>query len=450
MKITFLGATEGVTGSNYLLEAEDKKIMVDCGLYQGTPEEEKQNWQNFEYNPKEIDILIVTHSHIDHIGLIPKLYKDGFRGVIYSTPATYDFATIFLEDSCEILKKSSDRHQKPYIYELTDVTSCLKLFETVPYHVKKNIAKNSFFTFFDAGHILGSAFIKLESGGKTIVFSGDLGNPPVPIIKDTEYIKDADYVVVESTYGDRMHKKSEGRRDELENVIEDTYSKRGTLLIPAFAMERTQELLYEINELLSENRIPKIPVYIDSPLAIKATNIYPKYINDFDADARDKIKRGQKLFDFSGLRMTESVEESKKIDADRNPKIVIAGSGMSTGGRIVHHEIEFLPLESTVLLIIGFQVEGTLGRKLVEGAKEVNIRGQYVPVNAKVISLDSYSAHADWPKLIHWLSQMGNEKLKKIFLTHGEATAKKIFRSKVQDETGVETIIATKNMEVTL
>jgi metallo-beta-lactamase family protein len=437
MKITFYGAVDGVTGSKYLLESDDQKILIECGLFQGNDIEERKNWENFPFDPHELDTVIVTHSHIDHIGLLPKLVKDGFDKKIYSTDATRDFCNIFLPDSCNILNKDLSKDQM--IYSVEDVNKTINLFEPLTYHHKVNIGKNIYLTFFDAGHILGSAIVKIEVDGKIIIFSGDLGNPPVPIIKDTEFIEDANYVVLESTYGDRTHKLHHERKSELEKSIEDAYTKNGTILIPAFAMERTQELLYELQDLILNNRIPKIPIYIDSPLAIKATNIYPKYIKYFDSEAKKTIKNKDHLFDFPNLKIINNVAESKQIDYDNNPKIIIAGSGMSTGGRILFHEKAFLPNPSTTLLIVGYQVDGTVGRQLQDGAKTVNILNQKVNVRAEIRTLNSYSAHADQPKLLHWLKQ--NKKISHVFLVHGEDNAKKTLKSKIQDQLGYQTSI---------
>lgn len=439
MNITFYGATDGVTGSKYLLEVSDKKILIDCGLFQGRQAEESLNWEEFPFDPKNVDAVIITHSHIDHIGLLAKLIKKGFCGPIYSTDATKDFTELFLPDSGEILKKVAKNLGKEELYNDDDVRKTIGQFRDIEYHKKTEIFPGVFVTLFDAGHILGSAIVKIEGDGKSIIFSGDLGNPPVPIIKDTEFIHDADYVVMESTYGDRKHETGSEREFDLEKIIEKTYTNNGVLLIPAFAMERTQELLFEIRDLISSNRIPKMGVFIDSPLAIKATEIYPKYAKYFDEEAKKQFSSSSQLFDFPELKMVSSVEESKAIDANNSPKIIIAGSGMSTGGRILFHERVFLSGSNNTLLIIGYQVEGSLGRKLQNGDKKVNILGSEIDVNAKIETLNSYSAHADQPKLVYWLKQI--QKVKKVFLIHGEEESKKALEVKIKDEIGFNTVI---------
>ena len=441
MKITFFGAVNGVTGSRHLITTEEnKKILIDCGLFQGSHEEELHNWDDFEIDPKSIDAVLITHSHIDHIGLLPKLVRDGFNSPIYATEPTRDFANIFLPDSARHLAKTALYLNKPNLYEETDIPKTINLFKSIDYHKRTEIFPNVFITFYDAGHILGSAIIRLEADGKSIIFSGDLGNPPVPIIKDTEFVHEADYVVIESTYGDKTHSIGKNRIDELENVIEDAFTKDGSLLIPAFAMERTQELLYELNELTSSHRIPQVPIYIDSPLANAATEIYPKYTRYFDEEAKKMIEQNKNIFSFPGLKVISDVESSKAIDHDSAKKIIIAGSGMSTGGRIVYHEMHYLPDIKNTLLIIGYQVAGTLGRKLLDGEKHISIHHTPVEVKANIVSLDAYSAHADQPKLIYWLSEL-KPNLKKVFLVHGEANAKIELQTKIKDELGYDTIV---------
>ena len=449
MNIQFFGAINGVTGSQHLLTINNKKILIDCGLFQGDHQDDLKNWDDFAYNPSEIDALILTHSHLDHIGLVPKLCKSGFSGPIYATAATRDFAEIFFEDSQHLLEGLTTRINKPVLYELEDIPNCMKQFKPIEYHKKTKITDDISFTFYDAGHILGSAFVEIKAENKTIVFSGDLGNPPVPIIKDTEFITNADYVVMESTYGNRTHTNTSERIRDLEKAIEDAFTRNGVLLIPAFAMERTQELLYEINELITQNQVPKIPVFMDSPLALKATNIYPKYKDYIDEEALIKLEKGKNLFDFPQLKMIESITESKAIDADDNRKIIIAGSGMSTGGRIIFHEKRFLSNPNTTLLIIGYQVQGTLGRALQDGIKHIRIHGEPIEVRANIINLNSYSAHADQPKLLYWLAQM-KANVKKVFLVHGEDSAKQALQTKINDELGLSTHIPINNKEIKL
>jgi metallo-beta-lactamase family protein len=473
MKLTFFGGVGEVTGSNYLLESEPldpkakpTKILIDCGLEQAGHYCEASNFDPFPYNPSEIDALIVTHSHIDHIGRIPKLVKDGFKGIIISTPPAKDFAEELLLDSEHILGKEAEERGKDPLYTLDDVDNSLALWKTICYHEIKKI-KDFEIELYDAGHILGSSFAvisalepkkdeagNIETGSvkKKIVFSGDLGNVPAPLVKDTETVNEADYILIESTYGDRLHQDSKTRQDLLENAIEDTVKSKGTLMIPAFAMERTQELLYEMNALVSEGRIPKVPVFIDSPLAIRLTGIYKKYSNNpeyFDAESLAKLRGGDAIFDFPGLELTLTTEQSKAINDVPAPKVIIAGSGMSQGGRIMHHEIRYLPEKNSTILFIGFQVQGSLGRAIFEGAKKVRIFGEDVAVRCRVRSIDGYSAHADQDGLIAWLKPMKNS-LKKIFVTHGEPEISAKFAVSAADRLAIETEVPEKGMSVIL
>jgi metallo-beta-lactamase family protein len=440
MKITFCGASERVTGSNYLVDTGNIKFLVDCGLFQGSIEADKQNWDDFLYDPKQIKFVLITHSHIDHIGRLPLLYKRGFRGKIYATRPTAEFCRIFLEDNCKIFSEMASGIGMEKLYEQTDVDSTMKLFESYDYYQKFEPEKGIEIKFYDAGHILGSTIIEIKANKKTLVFSGDLGNPPVPILKDTDFIDKSDYVVMESTYGDRNHEPFEERELRLERIIEETVKDNGVLLIPAFAMERTQEIIFELNNLIKHGRINKIPIYLDSPLAMKATEIYKKYSDYFDDEAKKLIESGHDFFQFPELKFIKSVEESKEIDHTTGSKIIIAGSGMSTGGKILFHEKRYLSEPTTRLLIIGYQVKGTLGRNLQDGAKNINILGENIQVNAKIEIIDSYSAHADQDRLLYWVSKF-TKSIKKIFIVHGEQIAENAILHQIEAKEGISVYI---------
>ncbi len=439
MKLHFHGAAQMVTGSNYLLETNNTKILIDCGMFQGAQHVENRNYEKFPFNPKEIDYLLVTHAHIDHTGRIPKLYKDGFRGKILTTEPTKDFTYIMLEDSQGILKKEA-RHlgQKP-LYEIADVQESLKLIKSIDYGKKISLGKEISCRFRDAGHILGSALIEIWAENKKLVFSGDLGNQPVPLLKPPELIDEADYIIIESTYGDRIHENKRKRRNLLENVIEDTIAKGGTLMIPAFALERTQELLYELNGLVENHRIPKVPVFVDSPLAIKALEVYKKHPKYYNKKATYLIESGDDLFKFPGLILTRKTNESKQINNVKPPKVIIAGSGMSTGGRILHHEIRYLPDPNSCLLIVSYQVAGSLGRRVLDGAKEVKIFREMIPVRAEVRAIGAYSSHADQQDIHKWLSRF-KKPVKKIFVTHGEEGPALSLIQFIKDHLGIEAL----------
>jgi metallo-beta-lactamase family protein len=442
MKLTFHGGVGMVTGANYLLESGDTKILVDCGLMQGSNFCERMNWDEFPYKPSEISAVFITHAHIDHTGRLPKLYRDGFRGAIYSTPPTRDFAEQLLLDSEHVLANDAKKLHKPQLYYAEDVMGAMSLWQGLEYH--KFIEVGPFkIQFYNAGHILGSSIIVIEAEGKKIAFSGDLGNSPAPIIGDTEKLHEADYAVVESTYGDRLHEETPMRREVLEDMIEDVVKMKGVLMIPAFAMERTQEMLYEINSLVEQGRIPRVPIFIDSPLAIKLTAVYKKYVHYYDAMTRAAIAGGDAIFNFPGLHMTLTTEESKSINDVPPPKVIIAGSGMSNGGRILHHESRYLSDPNSLILFIGYQARGTLGRQILDGEKTVKIFGEEVVVNCKVKSVPGYSAHADQAQLVAWLYPL-RRSIKKLFVTQGESGASEALAQKVRDELAMETAVPEK------
>jgi len=440
MKLHFYGGARWVTGVNYLLETKQAKILIDCGLFQGGRDARKMNRQKFPYQPSQIEAVLITHSHIDHIGRLPRLVKEGFRGKILATRPTKDFTQAMLFDAEKIGES---------IYSKSDVEKTLELFQGIDYGKKIKLNEEISFCFREAGHILGSAIIEIWAEGQKIVFSGDLGNPPVPLLRPTEFIQEADYVVVESTYGDRLHETKEQRKDLLEDVIEDTVTQGGTLLIPSFALERTQEVLYELNELIENHRIPRIPIFVDSPLAIKLTKIYQKYPDYFNQEAVYLIKSGDDLFKFPGLKMTRTAEESKKIKQVNPPKIIIAGSGMSTGGRILHHHKQYLADPKNTLLIICYQVPGTLGRKILAGVKTVKIFGQEIPNKIQVRAIGGYSAHADQEMLCLWVRQM-KDTLKKVFVVQGEEKSALALTQHIKDHLGLPAEAPEMNQVVEL
>ena len=463
MKLTFCGGAQAVTGANYLIEgkANDRgditRLVVDCGLPQGEDHEKTDDYGKFEYDVSSIEAVLITHAHIDHIGRLPFFYKAGFRGQIYSTRPTKDVAEALLTDSQGLLLKEAEKRNRPVPYTLDDVDKVMAMWHGTDYHKPMRIREFEI-EYMDAGHILGSAFIKIsakeagEEKAKTIIFSGDLGNVNSPLVKDTEKVADADYVVMEALYGDRFHEGGEGRKDELEDVIEETVAAGGVLMIPAFAMERTQELLYEINDLVEKKKIPRVPIFIDSPLAIRLIKVYERYLKDpmyMDSESIAIAKKGDGIFDFPGLKFTMTSSESKAINEYPAPKIIIAGSGMSHGGRMIHHELRYLSDPKSTLLFIGYQAVGTLGRRIIEGEKLVRIFGEDVHVRCRVESIRGYSAHADRKALFDWLKPM-KDSVKKVFLVQSEEEAAEMFARKVRDELALDTMVPEQGYSVEL
>jgi len=442
MKIQFCGASRIVTGSCYHLTINDKEYLVDCGMFQGKKETTRLNYEPFLFDPKKITALFLTHAHIDHSGLIPKLYKGGFRGKIYATKPTIDLCRIMLLDSAHIQEMDTEHEnrrrlrlglptRKP-LYTQLEATQCMKLFSTIRYDSLKKIDDNVTVRYRDAGHILGSSIIQLFANDKgtekKIVFSGDLGQWNVPIVRNPTYINEADYLFIESTYGDRLHEDVKEREDELLDAINSVVEKEGKLLIPSFAIERTQELLYSFKKLILQKRFPKgIKIFLDSPLAIKATEIFKKHKEVYDQETLYKFKNP---FEFPQLKYTLSTEESIKLNDCKKPCIIIAGSGMMNAGRIRHHLKHGLWDERNTVLIVGYQAEGTLGRIILDGVKNVKMMGMEIRVGAEIRKINSFSAHADYEDILEWLS--GFEKSpKRVFIVHGEEKSAKSLKKKI-------------------
>jgi len=435
LKITFCSGAGTVTGANFLLEGNDKKFLIDCGLIQGEKLADDMNWIPFPYDASTIDILFITHAHADHIGRIPKLIHEGFKGKIISTIPTKDITEVMLADTAHILSRDKENNLAE-IYSPENIRKAMSLWETLEYGQKLNVDHGFQFSYKDAGHILGSGMIEIIYNHKKIVFTGDLGNSPSPLLPDTDIIKDADYMVMESCYGDRNHEERKERREKLMNVIKDNYDRKGTLIIPVFSLERTQELLYEINTLVEWNLIPKMPIFLDSPLAIKLTVLYTKYEKYFNQHALKLVKSGDKIFDFIGLKMTSETEESKAILSVPSPKIVMAGSGMSNGGRILHHEKNYLPYPENTILLIGYQSVGTLGRSIEDGIKKIRIIGEDVKVKAHLEMISGYSGHKDSDNLVAFVENTANT-LKKVFVVMGEPKSAMFLSQRLRDNLGV-------------
>ena len=439
LKLGFYGAAGEVTGSNHLLEGAGAKILIDCGFFQGVKVCDDKNSDPFPYDPKTIDALFITHAHLDHIGRIPKLVLEGFSGKIYSTPPTRQIAQLMLEDTLRVIAREAkaDNHEPLYLEE--SVRQTMSQWETVPYDHEVTVGELHI-RFRDAGHILGSAMLEIEHNGKKLAYSGDLGNSPAPLLMDTKLLSGIDYLVMEAVYGDRTHEDREKRVHMLEEVIKETIARKGVLMIPAFSIERTQDLLYELNELVEGGKIPEIPVFVDSPLAIRVTEVYRKNGSYFNKETKDDIKGGDDIFKFPRLRFTERTEDSIAIKDVPAPKIVIAGSGMSNGGRILHHERNYLSDPRSILLLIGYQAVGTMGRALQEGVSSVRIFDEEIPVRAKIAVINGYSAHKDTNALLEFVGTM-QDTVKKVFVVHAEPGAALFFAQRVRDYLAIDTRI---------
>lgn len=440
LTVVFYGAVRSVTGSNFLVAGSSQKMLIDCGMFQGSTFCDKANHEPFPYDPSAIDMLIVTHAHIDHIGRIPKLCHDGFHGKIYSTPATKDLAEYMLLDSLSVFEKESKQTGARPLFSKADIETALSLWEGIPYHKEKTFDDGCTFMLRDSGHILGSAMVDIACGHGHLIFTGDLGNSPSPLLHDAEVIHDATYLVIDSVYGDRLHTDAPERREQLEDIIEETVARGGTLVIPAFSLERTQILLYEINNLMEGGRIPKVPVFVDSPLAIRITEVYRKYKGELNEAVQEAERRGDDIFSFPKLTFTEEVAESHAIAHAPNPKIIIAGAGMSYGGRILDHEKLYLPDPKSTLLIVGYQAAGSIGRLLQEGAKKVRLQGEDIPVRASVKTISGYSGHRDSKGLLDFVE--GNaDTLRKVFSVDGEEKSSSFLVQRIRDYLGVDALV---------
>ena len=460
MKITFLGATKIVTGSNFLVEAAGKKFLVDCGLYQGKAELEEQNYREFDYNPAEIDFMLLTHAHIDHSGRIPKLYNDGFKGPIYAHKATCDLCQIMLPDSGHIQEMEAEWKNKKRLrkgqptrgplYTAEDALKCMEIFVPVKYDEIIQVSEDIYVRFNDAGHMLGSSTIEIwakENGKETkAVFSGDLGNNDIPLLSEPTMIDNCDYLVMESTYGSRLHVRNDQKAELFLKIVSETIDNGGTVVIPSFAVGRTQEILYEINK-IKENRhdeeflreyrtLMKVPVYVDSPLAISATQVFKENMDLFEGEVKEEMERGNNPLEFPGLKFTQTADESKALNESDEPSIIISASGMCDVGRIKHHLKHNIWNPKSTILFVGYQAPGTLGYEIVNGAKKVTIFGEEFAVNARIEYIEGYSGHADQEWLMNFVYSFYN-KPKHIFLVHGEEESQEVLRNKILENTGI-------------
>ncbi len=447
MQITFLGATETVTGSKYLLSFANKKnILLDCGLFQGEKELRLRNWHSLPFDPKILNAVILTHAHIDHTGYLPLLVKNGFKGPIFCTQGTKDLCDLLLPDSAHLQEedaKHANRHHYSKhnpalpLYTAKDAEKALKLFRPQPYNSGVELINEINFQFIPAGHIIGASLVRIQSEGKSILFTGDLGRMNEPVMRAPTPVQQTDYLVTESTYGDRLHEKDHPK-DILKRIIDKTYQRGGSVIIPAFAVGRTQAILYYLSELKKENLLPDIPIFLDSPMAINATNILSKHREDLRL-TKTECEELCKIATY-----VRSAEESIQIDSTKEPKIIISASGMASGGRILFHLRAYAPDARNTILFTGFQAVGTRGADMLNGIKQIKIHGDLIPVNAEIAEIRSTSAHADYGEILQWLKYFDKPPIK-TFITHGEPVAALSLKNKIEAELGWPCVVPLYN-----
>ncbi len=465
LKLNFLGAVQNVTGSRHLLQANGTKLLVDCGLYQER-QFKARNWEPFTVPPNSLDAVLLTHAHLDHCGLLPKLVKEGFKGKIYGTPATGEIAQIILMDSAKIQEEDAEYKRKRHaregrkgpfpvvpLYTTEDVEVCCPLFSSVKYKQPIQFANGLEATFFDAGHVLGSSIIQIKAQingqQRTILFSGDMGRPDRPIVQDPASFEQADYVLIESTYGDRVHQGKEDTKKMIADVINSAKKAGGNIIIPSFALERSQELLYYINELMLEGTIPHLTVFLDSPMASKITKVFQHHRELFDEEMIEHVHNNESPFNFPELKITGTSDESKRIKHITGTNIIIAGSGMCTGGRIKHHLVNNITNPKNTIMFVGYQAEGTLGRIILEGKKEIRIHGKKHQVKARIKRINGFSAHADRNELFTWLKKL-KKPPRKIFIVHGETKSAHQFADYIREKTGWQVVVPAYQDEIVL
>jgi metallo-beta-lactamase family protein len=465
IKLKFLGAAQNVTGSRHLLEANGVRVLIDCGLYQERQFRER-NWDPFPTPPDSIDAVLLTHAHLDHCGLLPKLAREGFKGKIYCTAATAEIAKIILLDSAHLQEEDAEykrkRHERegrkgPYpeipLYTTADAEACLPLFSPAKYREAIQLGDDVEATFYDAGHVLGSSIIRAKvrqnNQERIILFSGDMGRPDRPIVCDPTVFDEADYVLIESTYGDTVHEQTRDVKKMIGEVINSTKKAGGNIIIPSFALERSQEVLYYINELLLEDAIPHLMVFLDSPMATRITKVFQHHPELFDEEMTELVEQNESPFNFPGLKMVSTTKESKAINHIKGTVVVIAGSGMCTGGRVKHHLVNNITRPESTIMFVGYQAVGTLGRQIVDGEKQVRILGQKHKVKARIVRIRGFSAHADRDELFQWLTRL-KKPPKKLFVVHGESENASSFGDYVREKTGWKVAVPAYQQEVVL
>jgi metallo-beta-lactamase family protein len=463
--LKFLGAAQNVTGSRHLLECDGRRILIDCGLFQERALQGR-NWEDFGFVPADLSAVLLTHAHLDHCGLIPKLVKEGFTGKIYCTLATSELAKIVLMDAGKLQEEDAEfkrkRHRKEGrqekrpvepLYTLEDAEKSFDAFSPVEFKQIFSPVDGIEVSFYEAGHILGASIIKIvlhqDGESRVILFTGDLGRANKPIINDPEIFKRADYILMESTYGDREHTEVEDTKQQLAAAVNDTWKAGGNIIVPSFSIERSQEVLYYLNELLQEDRIPHMATFLDSPMAVRVTEVFEKHPELYDKQMRNMMNRNNSPFSFKGLVKVNSTAQSKAINNIKGTIMIIAGSGMCTGGRIKHHLVNNISRPESTILFVGYQAKGTLGRLILDGTPEVRILGQKYAVKAKIVQVHGFSGHADRKELLEWVKNI-KQPPRKIFLVHGEKESADNFRQYLTEKTGWNVVVAEYQQSVSL
>jgi len=450
MKLTFAGAAGTVTGSMHHLEVDGRRWLLDCGMFQGRRKEAEKRNKEFPFPARSLDGVVLSHAHIDHSGRLPLLVRNGFRGPIYTTPATIDLCQAMLRDTAHILesdaifvnKKHRDEEPVEPLYSMQDAEETMPLFRPVSYHRPTNLGGNLVMESYDAGHILGSSSIVLTDGKTKLAFSGDVGRPGLPIIRDPEPLPPVDYLIMESTYGGRSHPPESDAVSKLESILNETIRLGGRVIVPAFAVGRTQQLVLLLHQLFNEKRLPPVPIFVDSPLALNVTEVFRDHPECFDEETREYLQDGEDPFGFRRLTYVRDVNESKKLNDRKGPYIVISASGMCEAGRILHHLRHNIGDPKNTVLLTGYQAENTLGRKLRDGMRSVRIFGIPMDVRARIESLDELSGHADSEELLAWMKPM-TPTLKRVFLVHGEAESSSALAAAIRQRYGIEALLTS-------
>ncbi len=440
IKLISYGATEEVTGSCHLLQIDNFKILIDCGIFQGSKENYLKNWQDFNFNPADINAIILTHSHLDHCGRLPKLFKRNCQAKIYATPPTIELANLIMEDNLKIMSSKIKKNNFAKLYSEKDLKKVKESWSKINYYQKQILTDDISFTLYNAGHILGASIVELKIADKIIIFTGDIGSQNMPLVKEIDYFEKADYIIIESTYGDRLHEEIENRDKKLIEAVQRVTLNNSTLLISVFAIERTQDILKVLNDYYETHLDFNVPVFLDSPLAIKTTKVYKKYLPLLNKEAQITLEKDSDIFNFPHLKISREVNDSKKINNLPPPKIILAGSGMAEGGRIIHHLAQYIDQAKNNILFVGFQVPGTLGHKLNQGDFTFNLYGKELKIKASIESIDGFSAHGDQKALLNWLSKF-NKKPKNIFLVHGNKEALTSFSKIIKNKLNINSKI---------